>query len=170
MIALLPQITTGRFDHPARPRAYLRERLGDMLVERVIWDQPVSETGWLGGATVCYRFWLLAHDHVVERYYTPEGRAVGIHIDVCSPLRCDDEGCVADDYLLDIHITATGEVTIHNEDAFETAVGTGRLTREAGAQVERHLRELTAAIARGRFPPPIVRNWQVDARRLRITD
>ena len=42
----------------------------------------------------------------------------------------------------------------------------GALSSEQADLAEAHLRELTAAIARGRFPPPLVRNWQLDLSRI----
>ncbi len=160
----LPQIRTGHFEHSAGMHDYRLEWLGAMLVERVIYAVPLS--GWLAGATLCYRFWLAAHDQVVERYFRPDGAPAGTKIDLCAPFACDESGCVADDYLLDIHVTPMGEVTVHHEMDFEQAIREGRLNAAAAIHAEQHLRRLTAAIARGRFPPPIVRNWRVDPSRL----
>lgn len=160
----LPQIKTGCFAHPVDLRDYQLEWLGAMLVERAIFAVPLS--GWLAGATICYRFWLAAHDQVVERYFMPDGTPAGTHIDLCAPFTCGESTCIAGDYLLDIRITPAGEVTIHNEGLYEQAIWDGHLSAAAAVHAERHLRRLTAAIARGRFPPPIVRNWRVDPSRL----
>jgi len=160
----LPQIRSGCFEHPVDLRDYRLEWLGAMLVERAIFAAPLS--GWLAGATICYRFWLGSHDQIVERYYLPDGKPAGTLLDLCAPFTCDEAACVADDFLLDIRISAAGAVTLHNEPAFEQAVHDGRLNPQSAVHAERHLRRLTAAIARGRFPPPIVRNWRVDPSRL----
>lgn len=166
------QIVSGGLGDPAFIRGYRMEHLGDVLVERVVWRElPVPRT--LFGAVVAdsgaiwLRFWLPRYDQVVERYYLPNGVALGVHIDVCGPLRCDEQGCAADDYILDIWINPQGRVTVHNEDEFERAVLLGELTSEQAQRAETHLRELTTAIARGRFPPPLVRNWQIDPTRFR---
>jgi len=160
----LPQIRTGHFEHPVDMHDYRLEWLGAMLVERVIYAAPLP--GWLAGATICYRFWLAAHDQIVERFYMPDGAPAGTKIDLCAPFACDESGCATDDYLLDIHVTPAGEVTVHHEMDFEQAIREGRLDAVATIHAEQHLRRLTAAIARGRFPPPIVRNWRVDPSRL----
>ncbi len=60
-----------------------------------------------------------------------------------------------------------GRVTVHGEEEFERSVLLGELSPELAQRAEAHLRELTAAIARGRFPPPLVRNWRIDLSRIR---
>ena len=166
------EIRSGVFGDPAFVHAYRFELLGDALVERVIWRR-LPEPRALFGAVVAdtgavwYRFWLPQHDQVVERYYLADGTPLGIHIDVCGPIMCDESGCRADDYILDIRIDAAGRVTVHNEEEFERSVLLGELSPEAARQAEAHLRELTAAIARNRFPPPLARNWQIDLSRIR---
>jgi predicted RNA-binding protein associated with RNAse of E/G family len=164
------KIATGVLGDPGFVERYRMEPLGDVLVERIIWRElPAPRT--LFGAVVAvsgaiwYRFWLPSHGQVVERYFLPDGTALGAHIDVCGPLECDEHGCVADDYILDIWIDPHGRVTVHNEDEFDRAVLVGELNAEQAQRAEAHLRELTAAIARNRFPPPLVRNWQIDPTR-----
>jgi predicted RNA-binding protein associated with RNAse of E/G family len=160
------------FGDPAFVHAYRFEPLGDALVERVIWRQ-LPEPRTLYGAVVAdtgavwYRFWLPQHDQIVERYYLADGTPLGIHIDVCGPIICSEAGCRAEDFILDIHIDAQGRVTVHNEEEFERSVLLGELSPVAAAQAEAHLRGLTAALARNRFPPPLVRNWQIDLSRIR---
>ena len=165
------QIRSGLFGDPAATRGYRFERLGDVVVERVIWaDLPaprqragvvVADTGY-----VWYRFWLLPEGQVVERYFTSGGASVGTQIDLCAPIAWDDAGCSATDLVLDIWIDSSGRVTLHNEEQFEEAVVLGTLSSEQATLAEARLRGLTAAIARGRFPPPLVRNWQVDLGRI----
>lgn len=166
------EIRSGVFGDPAYVHAYRFELLGDALVERVIWRR-LPEPRALFGAVVAdsgaiwYRFWLPQHDQVIERYYLENGAPLGMHIDLCGPIACDESGCRADDYILDIRIDPQGRVTVHNEDEFERSVLLGELSAEKALQAEAHLRELTAMIARNRFPPPLVRNWQIDLSRIR---
>ncbi len=166
------QIVSGTLGDPALARDYRLELLGDVVVERVTW-RDLRETRSMFGsvvaepAAVWFRFWLFRYDQVVERYFRSDGTALGIHIDLCGPLRCDESGCSADDYILDIWIDPEGRVTVRNEDEFERAVLLGELAAEEAERAEAHLRELTAAIARNRFPPPLVRNWQIDPTRFR---
>jgi uncharacterized protein len=169
------QIRSGRFGDPAATYGYRFERLGEVFVERIIWAElpaprrlaglVVADTGY-----VWYRYWLLPESQVVERYFTAEGVPIGTQIDLCAPIAWDDAGCSALDLLLDIWIDAGGRVTLHNEDRFEKAVVWGALSSAQADVAEAHLRELTAAIARGRFPPPLVRNWQLDLSRIAATN
>ncbi len=55
---------------------------------------------------------------------------------------------------------------LYNEAAFEQAVRQETLAEAEARYAEKHFRALTAAIAKDRFPPPLVRNWQVDLRRI----
>lgn len=169
-LAMTRQISTGVFGDPAVVESYRFETLGDVLVERVLWGElPSPRTLFgsvvAGSGAIWYRFWLPHYDQVVERYFLADGTALGTHIDVCGPLTCDEHGCSADDYILDIRMDPQGRVTVHNEDEFDRAVLVGELTGEQAQRAEAHLRDLTAAIARNRFPPPLVRNWQIDPTR-----
>lgn len=171
-MAVTRQIVSGALGDPAFVQNYRLELLGDVLVERVVWQElPAPRT--LSGEVVAesgaiwFRFWLPRYDQVVERYFLPDGTGLGTHVDVCGPLTCDERQCAADDYIMDIWIDPRGRVTVHNEDEFERAVLLGELTAEQAGRAEQHLRELTAAIARNRFPPPLVRNWQIDPTRFR---
>ncbi len=165
------QIRSGHLGDPAATYGYRFERLGDVAVERVIWAElpaprhlagvVVADTGY-----VWYRFWLFPESQVVERYFAADGAPVGTQIDLCGPIVWADDGCSAADLVLDIWIDSGGRVTIHNEDSFEEAVVLGTLNSEQAELAEAHLRGLTAAIARGRFPPPLVRNWQLDLSRI----
>ena len=110
--------------------------------------------------------WLLPEGQVVERYFASTGVPIGTQIDLCAPIVWDETGCSALDLLLDIWIDAGGRVTVHNEDRFEKVVVWGKLSSDQADLAEARLRELTAAIARGRFPPPLVRNWQLDLSRI----
>ena len=53
-----------------------------------------------------------------------------------------------------------------DEGVYEAAVKSGALSPGESERAEQQIRRLTGAIARGRFPPPLVRNWQVDMRRI----
>jgi predicted RNA-binding protein associated with RNAse of E/G family len=168
------QIRSGHFGDPAATYGYRFERLGEVFVERIIWAElhaprclaglVVADTGY-----VWYRFWLLPEGQVVERYFTASGVPIGTQIDLCAPIAWGETGCWTVDLLLDIWIDAGGRVTVHNEDRFEEAVVWGALSAAQADLAETHLRELTAAIARDRFPPPMVRNWQLDLSRIAAT-
>jgi predicted RNA-binding protein associated with RNAse of E/G family len=167
------QIRSGHFGDPAATYGYCFERLGEVFIERIIWAElpaprrlagvVVADTGY-----VWYRYWLLPEGQVVERYFTADGVPIGTQIDLCAPIAWDGAGCSALDLLLDIWLDSGGRVTVHNEDCFEKAVIGGALSSAQADLTEAHLRELTAAIARGRFPPPLVRNWQLDLSRIAV--
>jgi predicted RNA-binding protein associated with RNAse of E/G family len=82
------------------------------------------------------------------------------------PMVIGEREWTTNDLLLDIWISPDGRVTVRNETAFEAAVADGSLSIDEASWAEEHVRRLTAAIAQRRFPPPLVRNWQVDLRRI----
>lgn len=169
MRAQAVEIRSGELGDSAVVEGYRAEHIGEAFVERVIWGQ-IPAPRYLAGTIVAdtgyiwYRFWLPHQRQVVERYYAPDGRLVGTQVDVCGSMTCDGGGCRAVDLMLDIWLAPDGRVTMHNEAAFEEVLSAGACEAESA---ERHVRELTAAIASGRFPPPLVRNWQVDLSRLK---
>ncbi len=168
------EIRSGEFGDPGKVNDYRAEGIGDVLIERVIWGEGTSHRryGHLLAAPgyIWFRFWLPRLDQVVERYYRSDGTLIGSQIDICMPVICDSYGCHTRDLILDLWLDPDGRVTLHNEGAFEEAAREGTLSEEEVAHAEQHLRELTAGIAQTRFPPPLVRNWQIDQRRIRIAD
>ena len=168
------QIRSGHFGDPAATYGYRFERSA-RFSSSASSGPSCPRRGRLAGVVVAdtgyvwYRYWLLPEGQVVERYFTAEGVPIGTQIDLCAPIAVDDTGCSALDLLLDIWIDSGGRVTVHNEDRFEKAVVWGALSAAQADLAEAHLRELTAAIARGRFPPPLVRNWQLDLSRIAVS-
>ncbi len=137
---------------------YLAGLIDDVLIERVVWGQV--EDAW-------YRFWLWRDDQVVERYFDAQGQPLGTQVDVCMPLQIGERQWTARDLLLNIWISPQGQVTVGNEAAFDAAVRGGQISREEATWAEEHVRRLTGAISQRRFPPAMVRNWQVDLQRIR---
>ena len=165
------EIRSGDFGDAAVVRDYRFERLGGVLVERVVWGAMTAakrrgQTVISGPGFVWFRFWVLTHHQVIERYYNEQGQLIGTQIDVCMPPTGDDRGWRAKDLLLDIWVTPDGRVTLFGETAFDYAAQQGRLSQQEAEYAEAHVRRLTADIAQGRFPPPIVRRWQVDPSRI----
>jgi predicted RNA-binding protein associated with RNAse of E/G family len=165
-----PTIISGDWQELPGVVDYLAGLIDDVLIERVIWGAPPQETGNsrapAGRGHIWYRFWLWRDDQVVERYFDAQGLALGTQVDLCMPMQISEQEWRARDLLLDIWISPEGRVIVSNEAAFEEAVSSGQLTEEEARWAEEHVRRLTGAIAQRRFPPAMVRNWQVDLRRI----
>ncbi len=165
------EIRSGSFGIQDKLRDYRAEQLAGILVERIIWREQAPEfhngVVTTGPGYVWFRFWLPRVDQVVERYYTDAGALLGTRVDLCTRVTVDDSGRHALDLIMDLWIDPSGTVTLHHEDAYEQAVAAHALSDEEAAYAEAHLRSLTMSIAQGRFPPAIVRNWQVDVSRIR---
>jgi predicted RNA-binding protein associated with RNAse of E/G family len=167
----LAEIRSGVLGDPAARADYRAEWLGDVLIERVIWGavaEPLRLAGTViaGEGYVWFRFWLRLVGAVTERYYAADGTPAGTRMSVCTLPVCDQAGCRAEDLLLFLWLAPDGRVTVYNEDAFERASREGLLSGEQVQFAETQVRELTAGIARGRFPPSMVRNWRIDPRRI----
>lgn len=166
------RIVAGQWRHLPHAADYRAALIGEMLVERVVWG-PGAEAVSLGRRVIggpgyiWFRFWLPREEQIVDKYFDPAGRPVGIQVDVCGPLTIEPEEWSTVDLLLDLWIDPDGRVTVRNEEQFERAVATGELAPEEASHAEAHIRQLTLQTAQGRFPPPLVRNWQVDVRRVR---
>ena len=164
-------IESGDWQKRSGVADYFAGLVDDVLIERVIWGD-----GWLGieragrqligYGFIWYRFWVWRDDQIVERYYDQSGALLGTRIDVCTPMEIEERQWRTRDMVLDIWIAPGGRVTVANEAAFDAAVDAGAITAEEAEWAEAHVRRLTGAIAQGRFPPAMVRNWQVDIRRI----
>jgi len=163
-----PEIKSGIFDAGGNVRDYRAEQIGDVFVERVVWDAevPGEPRGWAGPGYIWYRFWIPTFEQVVERCFAADGALLGTHVDLCAPMSWEVDHYQARDLILDLRIEPDGRVLLYNEAAFEEAVRAETLTEAEARYAEKHLRAVTAAIASDRFPPPLVRNWQVDLRRI----
>ena len=98
------EIRSGEFGDAAVVQDYRFERLGEVLVERVIWGMlaPPQRRGEVvvsGPGYVWFRFWVLSHNQVLERYYGEQGQLIGTQIDVCMPPTGDERGWRAKDLL-----------------------------------------------------------------------
>jgi predicted RNA-binding protein associated with RNAse of E/G family len=165
------EIRSGVLGDPAARTGYRAEWLGDVLIERVIWGavaEPLRLAGTVTAAEgyLWFRFWLRHLGVVTERYYAADGTPAGTRLSVCTLPVCDQIGCRAEDLLLFLWLAPDGQVTVYNEDAFEDASREGLLSGEQVQFAEAQVRELTAGIARGKFPPSLVRNWRIDPRRI----
>ena len=167
----MAEIRSGVLGDPAARADYRAEWLGNVLVERVIWRAP-AEPLRLAGAVIAgegyawFRFWLQHLGAVTERYYAADGTPTGTRMRVSTLPVCDQVGCHAEDLVLYLWLAPDGQVTVFNEAAFEDAAREGLLTAEQVRFAEAQVRELTAGIACGRFPPSLVRNWRIDPRRI----
>jgi len=129
------EIRSGELGDAAAIQDYRFERLGEVLVERVIWGMsapPQRRDGVVvsGPGYVWFRFWVLAHNQVLERYYGAQGQLIGARIDVCMPPNCDERGWRAKDLYLDIWVMPDGRVTLFGESGFDLAAQQGHLSHQ----------------------------------------
>ena len=141
--------------------------LSEVLVERATWGPGevhfIGTTRIVDEGFIWVRFWLPQDEAVVTRVFDSEQDPVGTLIDVTMPLLKATESFEALDLFLDIWITPEERVVVFSEDEFEEAVRENVLTAGEAKRAEHHLRDLTTKIARHAFPPPLVRNFQLES-------
>ncbi len=165
----LRRMVSGELGQDGRMRDYRAVWLSDVLIERATWEP--GEPQQIGSAVIAdtgyvwVRFWLPEEEAVVTRFFDADLQPVGTLIDVTLPLLRREEGYETLSLYLNLWLGPDGQVVLRNEAEFEEAVGSGILTEASALWGEHHLRELTAKIARGQFPPPLVRHLRLERRR-----
>ena len=145
---------------------YRSEWLSEILVERARWtaDALVQRVGhWLIAAPnyVWLRFWLVSSELIVEKYFDANGQVVGYYAPICSTLQRKAGRLRMKMLTLAVWISPDSRVTVLNEAEFDELVLQGEVTPVEAEQAEQRIRELTTAIGQKRFPPAIVRNFEI---------
>ncbi len=163
-------IISGAWREQEAMEDYRSEWLSELLVERVTWSQG-APAHFIGGKQVAgpgyiwFRFWLASEHQVVEKYFSDTGESVGIHIPVCTSLVRDQQGYSTFGLILGLFLWPQGRLDVLREGDFDQAAASGQLPRPLVDVAEHSFRKLTAAIARKRFPPALVRNFELNVRR-----
>jgi predicted RNA-binding protein associated with RNAse of E/G family len=161
-------IASGEWNQTPEMRDYRSEWLSDLLVERATCSDG-AQKHQLGQVTiggpgfVWFRFWLAEGEYILEKYFDPDGQALGTYARIGMAVPHKGRGFSALNLLLGLWITDEGHVTVLNELEFDAAVADGELSPVEAEHAEQQIREVTMAIASGRFPPPIVRNLSIAA-------
>lgn len=161
---VLRNLVSGEWRDAPHLMDYRIEWLSNMVVERATWDATAS-TRLVGDQVIAnpgyiwMRFWLVEQKIVLEKYFDPGRQAVGYYLPVCMPLQRRGDQMLALSLYLAIWLSPDNRMTILQEARFEEAVATGELAPVESEHAEYQIRELTTAIARGAFPPAIVRNF-----------
>ncbi len=163
---LFEPLQSGDWGEHPEMEDYRAEWLSSLLVERAAWrvgarPRRIGSVEVAGPGFVWFRFWLPEQDQVVEKYFHAEGRALGMYMPVCTPLERRGEVYRATELILGLWLQQSGQVSVLREEEFDAAVEDELLPPVAVERAERRIRELTAAIFREQFPPPLVRNFDI---------
>ena len=163
---LFQPFTSGDWSEHAAMTDYRAEWFNSLLVERAAWTAQAPTVELLdtvigGPGFVWFRFWLPDLDQLVEKYFNAEGNAIGVYLPVCRPLEREDSAYSTSDLILAIWYNADKRVSVLREDEFDEGVRRQFLSSEEAERAEIRIRELTAAIFREEFPPPLVRNFAI---------
>ncbi len=164
---LFQPLTSGGWQNHPEMADYRAEWLSSLLVERANWKEDAFPRSFgdvqiAGPGYVWFRFWLPEQDQVVEKYFDTDGNSVGVYVPVTEVLERRGEVWRTVELVLALWLDATGRVSVLREDDFDEAVEREILTPVAAEQAERRIRELTTAIAAEQFPPPLVRNFEIN--------
>lgn len=161
-------IASGEWNQNPEMLDYRSEWLSDLLVERATCSDsmPARQMGQVtigGPGFVWFRFWLAEGEYILEKYFDADGQPLGMHARIGMAVPHKGRGFSALNLLLGLWITDEGHVTVLNETEFDAAVAGGEFSPVEAEHAEQQIREVTMAIASGRFPPPIVRNLSIAA-------
>lgn len=164
---MFQRFNSGDWRADAAMTDYRAEWFNALLVERAAWTTDAPEVELMdtvigGPGFVWFRFWLPELDQLVEKYFTAAGDAIGFYLPVCRPLQRDDEAYRTSDLILAIWYNADKRVSVLREAEFDEAHRRQLLSTEEAERAETRIRELTAAIFRDEFPPPLVRNFAIN--------
>ncbi len=164
---LFQPLTSGGWQSHSEMGDYRAEWLSSLLVERANWKEnsfprSFGDVQIAGPGYVWFRFWLPEQDQVVEKYFDAEGNAVGVYVPVTEALERRGDVWRTVELVLALWLDANGRVSVLREDDFDEAVERQILTPVAAEWAERRIRELTTAIAAESFPPPLVRNFEIN--------
>ncbi len=160
-------LTSGGWKNHREMDDYRAEWLSSLLVERATW-QVGSFPRYFGDAQIAgpgyvwFRFWLPEQDQVVEKYFDASGEAVGVYVPVTEALERRSDVWRTVELVLALWLDNNGRVSVLREDDFDEAVDREILTPVAAEWAERRIRELTTTIAQEQFPPPLVRNFEMN--------
>ncbi|MBI3959693.1 MAG: DUF402 domain-containing protein [Chloroflexi bacterium] len=160
-------LTSGGWQNHREMTDYRAEWLSSLLVERANWranafPRSFGSVQIAGPDFVWFRFWLPEEDQVVEKYFDPSGRSVGMYVPVTEELERRGDLWRTVELVLALWIQPNGRVSVLREDDFDEAVAQEILSPVAVERAERRIRELTTAIAQEQFPPPLVRNFELN--------
>jgi len=161
-------IASGEWSQSPEMLDYRSEWLSDLLVERATCADTIHSRQ-LGQVTVSapgfvwFRFWLAEGEYILEKYFDTDGQPLGIYARIGMAVPHKGRGFSTLNLLLGLWITEEGRVTVLNEPEFDQAVASGEFSPVEAEHAEQQIREVTLAIAAGRFPPPIVRNLSIAA-------
>lgn len=146
---------------------YRTEELSNIVVERATWleNAPICEIAKTVIAKPGYvwlRFWLLEEELLIEKYYNSVGEPIGYYVPISMPVKQRNNQLEAYSLLLALWLDAEDRVTVLHEEQFETAVSNGEITPVEAEHAEMRIRELTTSLSRKQFPPPLVRNFEID--------
>jgi predicted RNA-binding protein associated with RNAse of E/G family len=163
---LFRPFTSGDWNQHAAMTDYRAEWFNSLLVERAAWtaQAPTLElldTVICAPGFVWFRFWLPDLDQMVEKYFDAEGSAIGLYLPVCRPLQREDKAYHTSDLILAIWYNADKRVFVLREEEFDESVRGQLVNSDEAERAETRIRELTAAIFREEFPPPLVRNFAI---------
>ncbi len=149
---------------------YRCEWLGEKLIERITFAQPVSACvdaelllplPWTDLMGDVVRFWLVGDNQVVDKAFDASGEATGYFSPVTRPLVRDGDGLSAKSLGLGLSIDTDQRVTVTGEAEFDAAIASGALTPVEIEHAEHRIRQLTTAAAAGTWPPAFVRNFSI---------
>ena len=130
---------------------------------------PLPSPKWIGGNLAMEPqspvLWFTYPDtwHDIGLFHSADGRYTGLYANILTPPRFQDRlTWHTTDLYLDLWIPAgSTEVEVLDREQFETARARGLLQREEAAGAEAEVKRILGEAEAGRWPPPVVAEWDL---------
>ena len=129
---------------------------------RMLIEKSSFSSSDMGMSGTRMRFWLTGSSHLVEKYFGPDLAPIGWFMPVCDEIANVDRRLQACTLYLGMVANRTRKLVVTGERPLERAVADSRLTRADADRYQERLRQLRKDCLAGRFPPAIVRNFELE--------
>lgn len=109
------------------------------------------------------RFWLKEHGTVVEKYFAPNLEPVGWFMPICTGFEASQLPLCTDTSFLGMCVSQKRQIVVTGEKSMQQALVSQLLTRQEADSIQAQLRQLRLDCVVRRYPPAIVRNFELVA-------
>lgn len=109
------------------------------------------------------RFWLKEHDTVVDKYFAPNLEPVGWFMPICKGLGTTGAQFQTRTRYLGMGVSQARNIVVTGESRLQDALKQQVVSPEEAEQCQAQLRALRIEFMSRRFPPAIVRNFELES-------
>ncbi len=130
---------------------------------RMLMEKARYANASLGLSGVRVRFWLKEYDRIVDKYFAPDLEPVGWFMPVCLGFGTRETQYQTRTGYLGMGVSQTRNIVVTGEARLKDALAQEMVTAEEADMCQTHLRSLRIECMSRRFPPAIVRNFELES-------